>query len=210
LTLPSTVGLILLRRPVVEMFFQRGSFDQQDVAMVAWALAWYAVGLVAHSQLEIVTRAFYALHDTTTPVLVGGGAMALNVICSLAFSRLFAWVGARYAAAYQPWMPLGGLALANSAATILETVTLTTLLHRRLGQSSVGSSWASTWRIALSAVFLAGVLLAFLQLAPTQNPWILGSSGAALGAATFVLATILLRSPEPAIVVKALFRCRSR
>jgi putative peptidoglycan lipid II flippase len=210
LTLPSTVGLILLRRPVVGMFFQRGSFDQQDAAMVAWALAWYTVGLVAHSQLEIVTRAFYALHDTTTPVLVGGGAMALNVAFSLAFSQLFAWIGTRYAPGYQPWMPLGGLALANSAATILETTTLNGLLRRRLGRPGARSLWASTWRIVLSAALMAGVLLAFLRLVPTENPWILGSSGAALGAATFVLATLVLRSPEPASVLAALSRRRSR
>jgi putative peptidoglycan lipid II flippase len=120
LTLPATVGLILLSQPIVQMFFQRNAFDSQDVAMVAWALIWYAVGLVAHSQLEIVTRAFYALHDTATPVWVGGGAMALNIVLSLLLMRLFGWLGMRFASAsYQPWMPLGGLALANSLATIL-------------------------------------------------------------------------------------------
>ena len=67
MTVPATVGMVLLSRPLTQMFFQRDAFDAQDAAMVAWALAWYTVGLVAHSLLEIVTRAFYALHDTATP-----------------------------------------------------------------------------------------------------------------------------------------------
>jgi putative peptidoglycan lipid II flippase len=67
-TFPATIGLILLRKQVVEMLLMRGEFGSRDVAMAASALAWYAVGLVAHSELEIVTRAFYALHDTVTPV----------------------------------------------------------------------------------------------------------------------------------------------
>ena len=197
LTLPATLGLILLRHPFVEMFFMRGRFGSQDAQMVAWALAWYAVGLVAHAALEIVTRAFYALHDTATPVWVGGSAMALNVILSLVLSRIFAWAGARYlGSGYQPWMPLGGLALANSVATILETATLTGLLWRRLGGLDGRALWASLWRIAAGTAVTGIALAAFLRLAPTQNAWILGGGGIALGGGAFVATTALLRSPE--------------
>ena len=114
--------------------------------MVAWALAWYAVGLVAHSELEVVTRAFYALHDTATPVWVGGGAMTLNIGLSLLFRWLFERLGVQHLPLYQPWMPLGGLALANSLATILETLTLTWLLRRRLSGLGGKRFWASLWR----------------------------------------------------------------
>ena len=55
--------------------------------MIAWALLWYAVGLVGHCLVEITSRAFYALHDTRTPVTVGVIAMSLNIVFSLAFSR---------------------------------------------------------------------------------------------------------------------------
>jgi putative peptidoglycan lipid II flippase len=197
LTLPATIGLILLRRPLVEVFFMRGVFDSRAVALVSWALAWYAVGLVAHSELEIVTRAFYALHDTATPVWVGGGAMALNLALSLLLWWLFAWAGSRYAPAlYEPWMPLGGLALANSIATILETLTLFWLFWRRIGARGGRSFAASLWRTAASTALMGGVIAAFLRLAPTDNPWLLGSGGTLLGGGTFLLVSLLLRSPE--------------
>ena len=76
LSLPATLGLILLRYPVIALLYQRGQFDVQSTDMVAWALLWYTVGLVGHSVVEILSRAFYALHDTRTPVIVGTIAMS--------------------------------------------------------------------------------------------------------------------------------------
>ncbi len=56
--------------------------------LVAWALAWYAAGLVGHSLLELLSRAFYALHDTRTPVSVGVIAMSLNIGFSFGLARV--------------------------------------------------------------------------------------------------------------------------
>jgi putative peptidoglycan lipid II flippase len=211
LTAPATVGMILLNRPLVQMFFQRNAFDRQDVEMVSWSLAWYAVGLVAHSLLEIVTRAFYALHDTATPVRVGGAAMALNLLLSLLLRWGFEWAGIRLLGErYQAWMPLGGLALANSLATILETATLSGLLRRRLGNAGDrGALWDAAWRTILSAILMGGVLWAFIRWAPTTPAWVVGGGGIVLGAGVYLAATLLLRSPEPAYVLATLRRRRS-
>jgi putative peptidoglycan lipid II flippase len=93
------------------MLYQRGKFDEQDVQLTAWALLWYASGMVGHSIMEILTRAFYAQHDTKTPVIIGTVAMGLNIVFSLIFIKVFEFIG---------WMPHGGLALANSFATALK------------------------------------------------------------------------------------------
>ncbi|MCK5429578.1 MAG: murein biosynthesis integral membrane protein MurJ, partial [Anaerolineales bacterium] len=123
LSLPASLGLILLRKPLIVLLYQRGEFDSRSTELVAWALLWYAVGLVGHSVVEIVSRAFYALHDTKTPVFVGIAAMSLNVVFSYAFSALFFRIG---------WLPHGGLALANSLATALEMLGLLYLMRGRL------------------------------------------------------------------------------
>lgn len=206
LTLPATVGLIVLRRPLVALLFMGGRFGARSVDMVAWALAYFAVGLVAHSALEVVTRGFYALHDTATPVWVGGGAMTLNLGLSLLLVWLFEGWGTRFLSGYQSWMPLGGLALANSIATVLETGTLTWLLRRRLGGLDVMRLWASLWRSGLGAAAMGAVLLVALRFGPTQSPWLLGLGGMVAGTAVFVVATWLLRSPEIALIVDAVRR----
>ncbi len=123
LSIPAMVGLILLREDIVRLLYQRGEFTASSTTLVAWALLWYAVGLVGHSIVEITSRAFYAQHDTKTPVIVGVGAMSLNLVLSILFSRLFTAVG---------WMPHGGLALANSTATILEALVLLAFMQKRM------------------------------------------------------------------------------
>jgi putative peptidoglycan lipid II flippase len=106
LALPASVGLIVLRQPIVSLLYQRGEFDERSVQIVAWALLWYAAGMLGHSIMEILTRAFYAQHDTKTPVIIGTIAMLLNVVFSVAFSRYFESIG---------WMPHGGKLTGNRA-----------------------------------------------------------------------------------------------
>ena len=123
LALPASIGLILLARPIVSMLYERGEFNAVTTEMTAWALVWYAAGLVGHSVMEVLTRAFYAQHDTKTPVIIGTVAMGFNVLFSILFSRLFSQIG---------WMPHGGLALANSLATALEATALFIFMRQRL------------------------------------------------------------------------------
>jgi putative peptidoglycan lipid II flippase len=58
LSTPSAVALIILREPLVRLLLERGRFDPSSTQAVAWALQFYALGLVAHSALEILTRGF--------------------------------------------------------------------------------------------------------------------------------------------------------
>jgi putative peptidoglycan lipid II flippase len=115
LAVPSTVGMILLRRPIVSVLYGGQEFGAHSTDMVAWALLWYTAGLVGHCVVEIVSRAFYALHDTKTPVTVGVFAMSLNLGLSFAFVAFFRSLG---------WMLHGGLALANTTATFVESILL--------------------------------------------------------------------------------------
>jgi putative peptidoglycan lipid II flippase len=187
LSLPATLGLILLRDPIIAMLFQRGQFSQQSTAMVAWALAWYTAGLVGHSLVEILSRAFYALHDTKTPVMVGTAAMTLNVFLSFAFSALFASIG---------WMPHGGLALANSLATGLEMVGLFILMRKRLNGIN-GLELLKGFGTALSGtIVMSLVILTWMYGTSSQNPWLVGIGGICLGTLVYGLSMIALRVPE--------------
>lgn len=123
LAIPAMVGLIMLREDIVRLLYQRGEFTAASTNLVAWALLWYALGLIGHCIVEITSRAFYAQHDTKTPVFVGVAAMSLNLVLSILFSRLFLSIG---------WMPHGGLALANSTATLLEALVLLSLMKKRM------------------------------------------------------------------------------
>jgi len=188
LSVPATFGLILLREPIVAMLFQRGIFDAHSTELVSWALLWYTAGLVGHSVVEILSRAFYALHDTKTPVAVGAVAMTLNVIFSIGFSALFLRIG---------WLPHGGLALANSLATALEGATLFILMRRRLNGID-GRRVAGGFGASLLASLAMGIAIwIWLSGAGTGlNVWLTGLGGIALGGLVYGLGLAALRVPE--------------
>jgi putative peptidoglycan lipid II flippase len=197
LSLPASIGLILLREPIVAMLYQRGQFDAHMTELVAWALLWYAGGMIGHSVMEVLTRAFYAQHDTKTPVIVGAIAMGLNVVSSFAFASLFEKIG---------WLPHGGLALANSLATALEVTALFIIMRKRLkGLNDFhilrGGLLATAGTLAMSAA----VLLCLLFFTG-QPAWLLTISGIAAGGLAYVLMMAMLRVPELDMLVKAIRR----
>ena len=83
ISLPSTAGLLILGRPIVELLFQRGAFGAVSSVMTTDALVCYTVGLWAFSGMRVLITAFYALQDTKTPVKVAVIALGVNVISSL-------------------------------------------------------------------------------------------------------------------------------
>jgi putative peptidoglycan lipid II flippase len=194
LALPATLGLILLRQPLISLF-QRGSFTSLSTEMTAWALLWYTVGLVFHCVLEILVRAFFALHDTKTPAFISAAAMGLNILLCFAFTALFNRLG---------WMPLGGLALAISLSTAIETTTLFFLLRKRL-KGIQGRHLAKGFgAAALGTLGMVAALLVWLQgmntytasLSTFTAAGITTLGGVAIGGAIYALILILLRVPE--------------
>jgi putative peptidoglycan lipid II flippase len=187
LSLPATVGLLTLGRPMVELLFERGAFETSSTEAVAWALAFYALGLVGHAGLEIVARAFYALHDTLTPVWVGGLAMTLNVALSLTLPGLFGSAG---------WPSFAGLALANSIATLLETAVLLILIRQRLNGLEGRQALTAIIKSGLSALVMGAALLGWQAALPDAGSLVLGGGGVVLGAAIYLGAALLLRAEE--------------
>ncbi len=187
MAIPASVGLILLRVPLISFLFQRGKFDEHDVQLTAWALLWYAAGIVGHSVMEILTRAFYAQHDTKTPVIIGSIAMGLNVVFSIAFAKVFESLG---------WFPHGGLALANSLATALEATALFIVMRKRLNGIEGEYIAKGAWRVTLSTLGMGVSLGLWIQFTGSQMRWLVALGGVTIGAVIFLAFGLLLKVPE--------------
>ncbi len=197
LSLPAALGLIILRVPLVALLYQGGSFGEHDTLLVAWALLWYATGLVGHSLVEICSRAFYALHNTRTPVTVGVLAMTLNIIFSLTLPGWFERTG---------WMPHGGLALANSLATTLEAITLLVLLRRRLGGLDARLLGGGAGAAVLASVGMGAAVWGWVSWQPAQSLVVMTLGGVVLGGVVYFVLLLLLRVEEPRRVIGFVLR----
>jgi len=126
LAIPAGIGLAVMAEPLITVLFERGEWTPTDTQGTAWALALFSVGLAGHGVLEILARAFYALHDTWTPVQIGIMTMILNITLSLLFIEVYPDDAEFGRGAF------GALALAMSIATALESTVLWILLRRRI------------------------------------------------------------------------------
>jgi len=119
IALPATAGLILVRRPLVSLIFERGKFSSADTISTAFVLAFYAAGLTGFFMQQICTRAFYSLHDSKRPAQSAFIAVAVNIVLNL----VLIW-------------PLGiaGLALSTAFCSYLQVAILLKSLAGKLGR----------------------------------------------------------------------------
>jgi putative peptidoglycan lipid II flippase len=149
---PAMVGLILLRTPIVHLFFEHGTFTAHDTAETALAVLCYAIGLWAFGGVRIIVTAFYSLQDTRTPAISAAVALAANILFSLV---LMSFLGA------------AGLALATALAAMVNGIILVAVLNRRLG----GVDWEAVGRSALRVLVACVPLVIVCQWVAGAQVW---------------------------------------
>ncbi|MBA3451186.1 MAG: murein biosynthesis integral membrane protein MurJ [Chloroflexia bacterium] len=143
LSLPASVVLFAFRVPIVQTLFQTGAFSAESTALVAAPLAFLSVGLVSYALVETLTRAFYAMHDTRTPVFAGVTIIVLNIVLGVALLDSMGYLG---------------LALALTVSTSFEALVLGFVLYRKIGYTALGlQSW-------ITRVLAANTVTAFVAL----------------------------------------------
>jgi len=194
ITLPASTGLIMLGQPLIALLFQGGEFDQASTRSVAWALSLFALGLVAHSAIEVLARAFYALYDTWTPAGAAVLSMVLNVLLGLSLPPLFTRSPAH-----------GGLALANALAVLAEMYVLLVLIHRRIGGLDSRRILILSVRALLASVGMSVALFLWLRVAPAST-LVQSVIGLGLGVVVYGGLAFLLRIDELQQMVKVVLR----
>ncbi len=202
--IPSAVGLVMLRVPIIQLLFERGAFTHETTLAVAWALGFYGLGLVAHSLIEIISRAYFALQDTFTPVIIGAMAMITNIVLSLLLIPVVGDVNSFETG------PQGALALANTIASTAEVFILLWFLRSKLGGIEAGKLLSGTIRLLLAAGAMAGALWGLSQSAFfTALPiFIFTPLAIAIGGVVYFVCTLLLRVEEATMVPRMILRRR--
>jgi len=192
--IPIAVGVLVLREPLVRIVFERGMFDADATQETAWALLFLSFGIAIFTMRNLVNRAFFALQDTTTPMILGAIAVCVNIVLNLLL------VG-----------PLrqGGLALATTISGFVGLVAGLFAFRRRSAVGFPARRLLSTVvRTGLSSIVMGVVVWAayprirsvlswhgsFLELIPVGTV-------VALGAAVYLLMAWVLRVPELALVL---------
>jgi putative peptidoglycan lipid II flippase len=201
LFVPATVGLTVLSYPIIAVIFQGRNFDALGSANTAWALIFYALGLVPSAGLQVIIPLYYARHDTRTPLRAGAIAMLVNVVLNLMLMNTA--------------LKHGGLALATSVAALVNV----TLLIRWLGVDLHGIIDRHLVRLVVETSALSAVMgvACWLGWRAVQPAFLTGSFGTralltgalcAGGAMIYILGAKLLRIREIDEALNLLMRRR--
>ena len=150
LTVPSAVGLAVLSFPIVQALLEHGNFDLVATQYASIVLFFFAIGLPALAAVEILTRSFYALQDSRTPVTISIIQFILKIALSLILIN---------AAVFGVQWGMGALALSTSIASIYEAILLFVLLSKRVGNFEAAPFVDFAKRLILASGAMAIVLL---------------------------------------------------
>ncbi len=147
--MPVMAGTLALSPLIVQVIFQRGAFAPAATHAVALALVGFTVGSVPYAAYYIVTRTYYALHDTRTPVRIGAYMVLLNAVGDWLLMR---------------WLGYTGIALATSLVAVTNVGWLLWPLRARLGGLDGAAILSTTVRTGVAAVGLAAAALGTVRV----------------------------------------------
>jgi putative peptidoglycan lipid II flippase len=142
LVIPVTIGAMVFSNPIIKLLFGRGAFDSQAIIMTSDALFYYSIGMIGYGLREILSKAFYSLQDTKTPMINAVIALSMNIVLNVILSK---------------FMGIGGLALATSISAIFCTILLFINLRKKIGSFGLRNIAISLIKVSIASVIM-GVL----------------------------------------------------
>ncbi len=144
LTVPSTVGLIMLADPIIGIIYQRGASTPHDTSQAGAALQFYALGLVAYSGIKVLAPAFYAIDKRTTPMLVSFISIAINLLLNWLFT-------------FRLGLGHRGLALSTGCVALINFGILYALMRRETGVLETRQMIATLVKLGAASALLGAV-----------------------------------------------------
>lgn len=139
LVLPATVGLMTLSEPIIRFLYGRGAFNKEAILLTSSALFFYSFGIIGVSLRQIISRVYYALQDTKTPMKNATIGFTINIFLNIILSR---------------YLGIGGLALATSVSAIITTSLLFISLRKKIGPLGLKKISISFIKILLASLFM--------------------------------------------------------
>ncbi len=204
LTLPLAAILIVLRIPLVRLFYGASRFDWNATVETGLTLALFSISIVANGLTYLLYRAFYAYRDSKTPLYVAIGTVILNILFSYIFVLVYHF-------------PIYSLAFSFSITSILGVIILTWLLNKKVNLPKFDLALSFT-KIFISTIVMGVALYVPIKLLDqlvfdttrTFNLLVLTSIASLFGLVAYLFLTWLFDIQEAYYVMEVLKKFKSR
>lgn len=200
--IPVSVLMLFLRAHIVRVVLGSGLFNWNATILTAQSLGFFSLSLFAQSLTPTLTRSFYALHDTATPVKISFLSVALDIAGCVLLAPHFGVIG---------------LALSFSFASMVQMLLLLVVLRVRLGNLDDRTILDSTIKIIVASTFMAGVVwlsLRFFAQGVNQHTFVgillQGVSAGLVGLFVYIIVAMLFRFDEVSLIRQWLLRAHAQ
>lgn len=187
---PATVGTIIFATEIITILYARGNFGEEAINLTSIALIFYSIGMVGLGLREVLSRVFYSMKDTSTPVINAVSGMFLNIILNIILSR---------------YLGIGGLALATSIAAIFTTFLLFISLRKKIGSFGMKQISISFLKILFASLvmgLLAKLSFSYLTTTISQSFSLLIAIG--VGALSYFVIIYFMKVEDVDVIVGAI------
>ena len=197
LVVPATAGAMIFSREIVTLLFGRGAFTPEAIDMTGRALRYYSIGMIAFGLRDVLTRAFYSLQDTRTPMANSAVAVLVNIALNIILAK---------------FLGIGGLALATSISAIVSAALMFITLRKKIGPFGLKET-AKSFAKMVGASILMGIAayhsFVLFRRFLAQNAALIAAIG--VGALTYGILILFMKIPEVDRTVEAVkHRLRKR
>lgn len=187
---PITIGSMMFSEQIVRILFGRGAFDNTAISMTSNALFFYSIGMIGFSLRDILSRAFYSLQDTKTPMINAAIGMILNIVLNLILSR---------------YLGIGGLALATSISALFTTLLLFISLRKKIGPFGMKQISISFLKILFASLVMGGLAkLSFNYLTASLSQNLSLLMAIVVGAVSYFVIIYFMKIEDVDVIVGAI------
>lgn len=193
LSIPSAFAFAVLREPVMRTLFKFSSeFNESSVATSGFILMFFSLALISQSIVAIMTRAFFAVNDTKTPLFVGSSTILINGLLSYFFFY------------YTP-LSVAGMALAYSISSTVYAVSLIVILNMKVNGIYFKDLLGFLAKAGLSALVMSAVIYPLNLVLPvdinSKSSQIISLGLEALVGASIYFSMVIMLKVEEGIMV---------
>jgi len=152
--LPIMAGFIILSVPITSIIYEHGKLDENGVAVVSGALKFYSIGMIGLAVNEIISKTFFSMQDSKTPMITAVLSMIFNIVMAYI---LFGT------------MKTNGLALAVALGSIFNAILNFILLYRKDNNLFNKNDFVDIYKIVISTFVMAAVVIVIYNFMHTQN-----------------------------------------
>ncbi|NLN48190.1 MAG: murein biosynthesis integral membrane protein MurJ [Clostridiales bacterium] len=191
LVTPAIIGSIIFATPIVNLLFGRGSFNEEATVMTSSALVYYSLGMVSVGLRELLSRVFYSMQDTKTPMINATIGMLLNIALNFWLTR---------------FMGLDGLAMATSISATVTLVLMFMSLRSKIGAFGITNVFKSFLKILISSLIMGLVAMLSFSFFSTiiSNYNVVLLTAIATGTMTYFVVVYFMRIEDVDATIRAI------